>query len=175
MMRVAVRGLFAAMALAATTAATSEAAGQSLEEKSLLQFQRAADTYAFQHRQVERHLGGTLSQDAIAAGLRTERAVSGEGVLFTPLAGSAFRNRIQLALGKGRCVGPETSVMNSIVPRASDSAAGTVSLPACLASALPKLPPELEYRAAGVALVLIDVHAGLVVDVLHGAFPMKND
>jgi hypothetical protein len=41
-------------------------------------------------------------------------------------------------------------------------------------AALPKLPPELDYRSAGVALVLVDAHAGLVVDVLHGAFPVRN-
>jgi hypothetical protein len=41
-------------------------------------------------------------------------------------------------------------------------------------AALPKLPPELEYRSMGVALMVIDVHAGLVVDVLHGAFPARN-
>ena len=43
--------------------------------------------------------------------------------------------------------------------------------PACLAAVLPRLPEELEYRVVGVTLVLVDVHANLVVDVLHGAFP----
>jgi hypothetical protein len=37
--------------------------------------------------------------------------------------------------------------------------------------ALPRLPDELQYRAVGVALILVDTHANLVVDVLHAVFP----
>lgn len=36
----------------------------------------------------------------------------------------------------------------------------------CVLKALPPLPPELQYRIVGSTLVLIDVHAGLIVDVL---------
>ena len=36
---------------------------------------------------------------------------------------------------------------------------------------LPALPPELEYRVVGSALVLVDVHADLVLDVLKDALP----
>jgi hypothetical protein len=32
--------------------------------------------------------------------------------------------------------------------------------------ALPPLPPELQYRMVGCDLVLIDVHADLIVDIL---------
>jgi hypothetical protein len=39
----------------------------------------------------------------------------------------------------------------------------------CVLAALPALPPELQYRIVGDALALIDVHAGLVVDVLPDA------
>ena len=42
--------------------------------------------------------------------------------------------------------------------------------PALLA-ALPALPHELEYRVVGLALVLVDVHADLVLDVLKDALP----
>lgn len=170
-----IRTLVIATALAATIAAMPEAAGQTTsEEQALLQFQRAADTYALQHRHAERQLGGTPSQGAMAAELKVERTVPGEGMLFTPLATAAFRNRIQLVLSKGRCAGPVGSE-SSIVPRPNAAATGTVALSECVVAALPKLPPELGYRAAGVALLLIDVHAGLVVDVMHGAFPLKND
>jgi hypothetical protein len=44
-------------------------------------------------------------------------------------------------------------------------------VPPCIASVLPPLPNELEYRAAGVALLLADAHVHVVVDVLHAAFP----
>jgi hypothetical protein len=36
----------------------------------------------------------------------------------------------------------------------------------CVLQALPPLPPELHYRIVGSTLVLIDVHADLIVDVL---------
>ena len=35
-----------------------------------------------------------------------------------------------------------------------------------MAAALPHLPEELEYRSAGTVLLLVDVHANLVVDLL---------
>jgi hypothetical protein len=36
----------------------------------------------------------------------------------------------------------------------------------CVLNALPPLPPELQYRVVGNTLVLIDVHASLIVDLL---------
>jgi hypothetical protein len=36
----------------------------------------------------------------------------------------------------------------------------------CLIDALPPLPSELQYRMVGGDLVLIDVHASVVVDIL---------
>lgn len=40
---------------------------------------------------------------------------------------------------------------------------------ACVIEALPPLPAELQYRIVGDDLVLIDVHASLVVDILPRA------
>ena len=39
----------------------------------------------------------------------------------------------------------------------------------CVIAALPPLPPELQYRIVGDTLVLIDVHASLIVDLLPRA------
>jgi hypothetical protein len=36
---------------------------------------------------------------------------------------------------------------------------------------LPQLPPELEYRFLGRHLILVDVLANVVVDVLYDALP----
>jgi hypothetical protein len=44
-----------------------------------------------------------------------------------------------------------------------------------VSSVLPRLPEELEYRVASVALILLDTHANMVVDVLHGAFPLSEE
>jgi hypothetical protein len=50
---------------------------------------------------------------------------------------------------------------------------GNVMLPTLLA-ALPPLPDELEYRLVGADLVLVDVPAGLVVDILRRALAMST-
>jgi hypothetical protein len=43
--------------------------------------------------------------------------------------------------------------------------------PPSLLQNLPKLPPELEYRVVGHALVLLDTSAGLIVDYLPNSIP----
>jgi hypothetical protein len=45
--------------------------------------------------------------------------------------------------------------------------------PALLAT-LPSLPEQLEYRVVGWDLVLVDVHADLVLDVLKDALPRPD-
>ena len=50
------------------------------------------------------------------------------------------------------------------------STAGSQDAPSCIATMLPGLPTELEYRVSGIALLLIDAHLAIVVDVLHAAF-----
>lgn len=119
----------------------------------ILQFERAADSYAFAHRQDDRR------------GTTPARLVEGE--FFTPLVAAAFRARIS---GVSGCNTPERGEGGAVVPPVNTSAAGAVPLPACLIAVLPHLPEELEYRAAGVALILADAHRGTVVDVLHAAF-----
>ena len=44
-------------------------------------------------------------------------------------------------------------------------------MPAVVIEALPELPSELQYRLVAGALVLVDIHAGLVVDILRHALP----
>jgi hypothetical protein len=45
------------------------------------------------------------------------------------------------------------------------------AMPPCVLHALPELPIELQYRFVGVDLILIDIHADLVVDILRDAIP----
>ena len=47
-------------------------------------------------------------------------------------------------------------------------------LPPCVQNALPKLPIELQYRVVGADLVLVDLHANLIVDILRGALPQAT-
>jgi hypothetical protein len=144
------------------------------DTQAIVEFQRALDTYAFQHRQIERRAGQSPGERAMADRMRASRPSPQDGDLFTPLVGAAFHSRINNALRGGGC----KIVSNGdtfVVPRPNQDATGTTAIPRCLAAAFPKLPAELEYRVAGVVLLLVDTHANLVVDVLHGAFPARDN
>ena len=145
-----------------TIAAISAAAGSRAQEPfgdapAMLEFQRAADSYAFTHRQTERRGAAT--------------AVRSEGVIFTPVIGAAFRARIAAASRRDNCSVPRPSDTDFVVPRVNTSIAGSHEVPPCIAAVLPPLPAELQYRFSGIALLLVDAHLKVVVDVLHAAFP----
>ena len=128
---------------------------QHADAATMLQFQRAADSYAFAHRQDERR---HVSAPPLS-----------EGQFFTPIVADAFRLRIRRVARE--CSTPEQGEGGVVVPAVNGSASGAAELPACVVAALPHLPSELEYRSAGVALLLIDANRGVVVDILHAAFP----
>ena len=157
-----IRGLFA-LAIVMTVAAgvpPSAATAQPFDDAAIIvQFQRAADTYAFTHRQTDRR--GTAAAALI------------EGALFTPVVGAAIRNRIDTARRGGCLVIVADAV--STVPRVNTPVGAAAPVPPCIAAVLPRLPDELEYRISGVVLVLSDAHRHIVVDVLHGAFPHVED
>ena len=138
---------------------------------AITQFQRSVDSYAFLHRQVQRHLGDAADRNAMAVGLRAARPSAADGDVFTPIIAAAFRNRIAIAASKQGCTIAAPDTRSAEVPRVGFLAIGNQPLPSCLLGVLPRLPEELEYRVASVALVLIDTHANMVVDVLHAAFP----
>jgi hypothetical protein len=140
----------------------------------IIAFQRAADQYAFQHRQVER-LVGAADQARVGVELKAARAAAVEGALFTPLVANAFHRRIDFAMRAGDCARPSASSVSYEVPMVNASAAGTRPLDPCIARVLPKLPDELQYRRAGVALLVVDAHHEFVVDLMHGAFPDRDN
>ena len=46
-------------------------------------------------------------------------------------------------------------------------------MPPLLLTQLPPLPPELQYRFLGRALILLDADANLIVDVVPDALPER--
>jgi hypothetical protein len=142
-----------AIVVLALVAPVAAQARQQMDAGVILQFQRAADSYAFHHRQTERR--GAPPAPLV------------EGAFFTPMVAAAFRDRIRTS----GCEIPPGSASDSTVPRLNQSSEGARPLPPCLSAVLPALPAELEYRVSGVALLLADAHLHVVVDVLHGAFP----
>lgn len=167
-------GRFAvAIGVVAAAAGASSARAQSTfgDAAAITQFQRSVDSYAFQHRQVQRDLGEAADRDAMALGLHRARPDSADGDIFTPIVAAAFRSRIGVALRTPGCTIDVPAAWSSEVPRVGPLTLRTQPVPNCIASVLPRLPDELEYRIASVALVLLDTHANMVVDVLHGAVP----
>lgn len=169
---------FMATALVAGAAALDREVAQDTfaDTHAVIQFQRAADSYAFLHRQVERRIGQAhrrtgQASDIIAAGeLRTaimaERSTALESPLFTPEVVTAFRNMAGKASRTGCDPGELRTGLWEMFHQINSPATGTRPVNECIAAALPALPDELEYRSAGTVLLLVDGHADLVVDVL---------
>ena len=165
------------LALALPLGAVAALAQAFPDERATVEFQRAADRYAFMHRQVERRLGfahrragieiDTIDRDQLAGWIRTMRPDASPGELFTPSAAAAISGRIVRAWRNGCDIGELQSGIWQVL-RVNGPATLTRALDPCVVAALPALPPELEYRSAAGVLVLVDTHADLVVDVLPG-------
>ncbi len=167
MRRVAALSAFVILAIASASPCLAQASAD--EQAAVIQFQRSLDSYAFLHRQVQRRLADPADPRVMSDAMRRARPAAADGDFFSPLVSDVLRRRIARAIRDG-CALPATPATFE-VHRVGSDAAGSAEVPACLLNVLPRLPAELEYRASGVVLLLVDTHAGLVVDVLHGAFP----
>jgi hypothetical protein len=116
---------------------------------------------------------------ARADALRAARPKARAGELFTPEVAALFRQRILAALNA-------YDVSESDVLREGDEGLDGETVPAvvvnesfpweraprmlaCVLASLPLLPAGLEYRFVATSLVLVDVEATLVVDVMDDA------
>jgi hypothetical protein len=112
--------------------------------------------------------------DALASAIREARPLAKEGDIFTPGVAMTFRGRIAALVSRFKIdVGAieaqtegelDVQVHNTLPPYFDPALA-------IIVRNLPALPPELEYRFVGRQLVLIDLGANLVVDVLRNALP----
>lgn len=143
------------------------------QPRAIVDFQRAADSYAFLHRQVERRLGvphqrSTLEASELAAAIIADRARGSLPPLFTPAVVVAFRQLAAQSMRAGCDVGELRTGVWEMSHGVNAPATGTRPISGCLVDVLPRLPAELEYRTAGTVLLVVDGHANLVVDVLPG-------
>ncbi len=142
--------------------------------RAIVEFQRAADAYAFLHRQVEVRLelahrewqgADPVGAAEIAAAMVARRPATAPR-LFTPRVVAAFR---EMAARASRAPGCDPGELRTglweMRHDVNTQATGTTPLSPCMREALPALPEELEYRSAGTVLVIVDTHANLVVDV----------
>lgn len=165
------------------------------DDEAVQQFQQAVDDYVLMHRYLERQLPAmkvtadteTLRQSiaAMAAAVRMARAGAKQGDLFSPAVAEVLRDRIARSLQRQGLTPfdvradqlADTGPAGAPVLKVNGSfpwklAAG---MNPALLQALPPLPPELQYRMVDSDLVLIDVHAGLMVDILPYALAYSEE
>jgi hypothetical protein len=123
-----------------------------------------------------------LSRQLLANAIRKARPNARQGDIFTPDVARAFRTIIAQAL-RGRDVekllrepevemAPRDSLRLEInEPYPADA---SHAVPPILLQHLPPLAGDVEYRIVNRVLVLWDIHANLVVDVLPDAFPRET-
>ena len=152
-------------------------------------FVAATREYAQMHRRLEQQIGPievTTSVaeinrviEQLAAAIRRERPGAKQGDFFTPALAHELRSRIDEALranhfsaadviNASRVDGVDYERIVLHVNGAFPWVLGVAMFP-CVIDALPPLPPELQYRIVGTDLLLLDVHASLVVDILPSA------
>lgn len=152
-------------------------------------FERTTQAYALMHRRLESQIGaiefGTPVAEInriinqLAFAIRAERHDARQGDVFAPALGDVLRARITDALREhhytahdvraaGRAEGVDYGRVRLKVHDTFPWILAAAMFP-CIIEALPPLPPELQYRIVGDDLLLVDVHASLVVDVLPQA------
>ena len=170
-------------------AAAASAQGPAPDSDAIRRFTAVTQEYAWLHRRLENQLAPfeiTSNPDTInclvqemAAAVRAARPHARQGDVFTDTVGTELRQRIASALSANDFTPGD--VLMAEVAEGVDSAAVPLKVHGefpwiyasavfpCVQDALPPLPPELQYRIVGSTLVLIDVHAGLIVDFLPHA------
>jgi hypothetical protein len=161
-------------------------AGVNPNAQLLQDFKKRIDTYVTLHKRLEKNappLQKTddpakikASQDGLAAAIQSERASAKQGEIFTPEIATLLR-QLMYPETKGER-GAETKkaikedaptgVTLKVNARYPDTAP-LPTVPPNLLAALPQLPEDLEYRVIGRHLILRDVHANLIVDILPNA------
>ena len=177
--------LTAPQALIASTPASSD------QHPVLAEFRCAVQEYVDLHRRLKTRVPpfevtadaerNRRAVDGLAAAIRAERPHAQPGDVFTNEGGRVFRARIHAALDRNaydalvllraRDTDDEGGWLPLTINGAFPWLAGTAMWPFMI-EALPPLPAELQYRFVGRDLVLLDVHAEIVVDVLPAALPV---
>lgn len=157
--------------------------------QALTAFEDSTRDYALMHRRLESQIGsiefGTPVPEInrligeLATAIRAERRDARPGDFFTPALAQVLRARIQDALVEHGLTADDARVASRVagvdyqrvrlqVNSTFPWILGAAMLP-CVIEALPSLPSELQYRMVDDALVLVDVHGSLIVDILPHA------
>lgn len=181
---------FAAVSLlgAMGTGAAPAPAGASGD--ALRTFNERVESYAALHRRLADPLprldpnrdpwSHFLRRRYLASAIRSARASATQGDIFSPVVAVLFRDLIANAF-VGRDAGAMFQVWSEEFWAVDDPAVHepfpegvSHAVPAVLLHHLPALPDEMEYRIVNGSLILLDVDADIVIDVLPDAFPVTS-
>jgi hypothetical protein len=184
------RGRIAIATVIIATIASAPVRAHQSGDAALLRFETAIRHYAQSREQIEQSVGVLESSsdprrifDAVAArgeAIRTARRGAKAGEILDSEVGSAFRTLILKALAeRGHRVSDLLEQSTEDLP--GDTPQPVVNEPfpwarggamwPCLLDVLPVIPEPLQYRIVARDLVLIDVDANLVIDILYGVLP----
>jgi hypothetical protein len=185
-----VREVVAALGLIFGLSAGSAALLADLPAAKWSKFNRRIDGYLAVRSQVEQVVTGPRvssdrqeilkAADALAEAIQTARAAAKQGDIFSPSIAADFRRQIRAVLtrqGRGAADLFADGAPDLRRPQGQSIVNGRFDweldavMPPALIECLPPLPDELQYRFVGRDLMLIDIVAGLVVDVLPRALP----
>jgi hypothetical protein len=178
---------FSAVALLAVTFGARIAGAAEDPHAAVVQdFEKQVSAYVQLHKTAESSLPklkATPSEEKIshhqhelARAIRAARSDAKPGDIFTPPIAGEFRRLIGIAMksdGKDIAASLHHSEPVRLHLRVNQSYPANIPLqstPPSLLLNLPKLPQEVEYRIEGRGLVLLDVRANLVVDLIEDVF-----
>ena len=175
-------GLAAVMTLLVSTLAADETADSG--PLAIREFQKRVNAYVKLQKQLEAGLGkskSTPSPEAIAARrqalarkVRAARAQAKVGDIFTAEITAEFRRLIGITMNGKEGAQIRASLKSAepvTVPLGVNDPYPTSvplqSTPPSLLLNLPQLPKELDYRVVGGKLILRDVEANLILDIIQ--------
>jgi hypothetical protein len=149
-------------------------------------FEKRVSAWVEFRKNIESHLPplkATPSPEKISAherklgdALRDARKTAKPGNIFTPEIAGEVRRLISLAMQPGgnriatSLQHAEPVQLRLHVNESYPANVPLQSTPPSLLSNLPHLPPGIEYRVVGRDLILLDVNANLVVDLIENVF-----
>jgi hypothetical protein len=162
---------------------------QSADAAGFKEFSNRVDDYVKLHKSQEVLLPAlkpTVSPEAINAHqralslkIRDARPNAKPGDIFTPAAQKSFQDVIQSAMQGPRGANMDATLkqgtplpqINVAINQPYPDGVAYTTVPSTLLLLLPKLPDEVVYRVVLHDLLLMDLKANLVVDVIPGIIP----
>jgi len=175
--------------VAALSAVTAYAQSPMPATPAVQAFESVTRDYVQMHRRLESQIGAIHLNITVAelnrvihelnAAIRAERPDATQGDFFTPALARELRPRINHALAMNGFSAEDVRISegwdgidaSAIDLRVNGTFPWVLATPMfpCIVAVLPPLPAELQYRIVGNTLLLIDVHASLIIDLLPHA------